>query len=191
MNESLRIRLYGSPVFWFTLGAIIAIAAALLVYLLIIEDGEEAGTAGGPNASLAPVEGSEEDLVALTEELGYPIYWVGEQQGTKIEIITFSDGQVYVRYLGEDDPIGDPRPDFMTVGTYPVDDPYGELLELSQQRGTTEEYLEEGGIAVQAEDSPNSAYLAWPGGDVQIEVYSPQPEEALRIATAGDVVPAG
>jgi hypothetical protein len=182
--------LFWSPAFRLTVAAVLVIAAGVVVYLFVIEDGDEAATEVGPAASVAPSQGTEEDLVALADELGHPVYWLGEREGTKLEITTLSDGQVYVRYLGSDDPIGDPRSDFLTVGTYPVDDPYGELLELSERKRSTEETLEQGGLAVQTKDAPHSAYFAWPDGDVQVEVYSPQAREALRLAVAGDVVPA-
>jgi hypothetical protein len=182
--------LFWSPAFRITVCVILAIAAGVAGYLLVVKDEDKGGPDVGPDASVAPVQGTEEDLVALADELGYPIYWLGEREGTKLEITSLSDGQVYVRYLGEDDPIGDPRSDFLTVGTYPVDDPHGELLELSERKGTTEESLEQRGLAVQIEDAPHSAYFAWPDGEVQVEVYSPQPGEALRLALAGDVLPA-
>ena len=40
-------------------------------------------------------------------------------------------------------------------------------------------------------DRPSSVYLAFPGGDVQVEVYDPSPRKARRLARSGRVRPTG
>jgi len=46
-----------------------------------------------------------------------------------------------------------------------------------------------GGIAVQSARSPKSVYVAYPGSDVQVEVYDPSPERARRLALSDRLRP--
>lgn len=173
-------------------GAVIAAVVAsvavagFLVWLLVIRDD---GTTTGVDAGAVPVEASEADLAALSETVGHPIYWIGEQEGTKVELTRLSDDQVYLRYLDEGAAIGDPRPDFLSVGTYPVGNAYEKLEAVAQLEGTAAEMLDEGALAVQSDEAPESVYVAYPDRDLQIEVYDPNPRQAFRIATSGAVQP--
>lgn len=163
-------------------GAIIVLA--VLAYFLFIRDGDTEVQADGQ-----PVAVSEGDLAALAEDIGHPIYWVGERPGTTLEATRLADDQVYIRYLTDDAEAGDPRPQFLTIGTYPVEDAYGTLEQFAERDDSTEEVLDDGGLAVRSDDAPSSVYVAYPDQDVQIEVYDPSPAQAFRIATSGEVRP--
>lgn len=173
-------------------GAVIAAVVAsiavagFLVWLLAIRDDE---TTTSVNADAVPVEASEADLAALAEKVGHPIYWIGAQQDTAIELTRLSDDQVYVRYLDDGAAIGDPRPAFLSVGTYPVSDAYETLEAVAELEGSIAEELDDGALAVQSENAPSSVYLTHPGEDLQIEVFDPSPKRALRTATSGEIRP--
>ncbi len=72
----------------------------------------------------------------------------------------------------------------------PVEGAFGALQRASRKRGSTAAETTDGGLAVTDEPSPTSVYLAYPGQDLQIEVFDTDPERALDIAVSGDVRPA-
>ena len=51
--------------------------------------------------------------------VGHDVYGVAAPAGTRPEVTRSSTGEVWVRYLGGDAKLGDPRADYLTVGTYP------------------------------------------------------------------------
>ena len=48
------------------------------------------------------------------------MYRLGPRTGFTYELRRLPNGQVYIRYLPEHVEVGDPRPDFETIGTYPA-----------------------------------------------------------------------
>lgn len=164
----------------------IAVVAGALVWLLAIRDGGEGATARVDGARLL---GSETDLAVLSADVGHPVYWPGERAGTRLEATMLEDGQVFVRYLDEGAAAGDPRPQFLSVGTYPVRDAYETLEAVARLEGSAAESLDDGALVVQSAEAPESVYMAYPGHDLQIEVYDPDARRALRIATSGAIHP--
>jgi hypothetical protein len=160
--------------------------AGFLVWFLVFRDER---TAVNPDA--VPVEASEADLKALSGSVGHPVYWIGDQEGTQIELTRLSDDQVYLRYLDEDAEVGDPGASYLSVGTYPVTDAYATLQAVAELEGSVAEELNDGALVVQSDEAPESVYMAYPDQDLQIEVYDSNPKRALRIATSGAVQPAG
>ena len=174
------------------LGAVIAIALliAFLVWLLLIRDsgGDTGGdVAAGGSAQIA----TPDELASLQDELGHPVYWVGERDGDQLELTRTPEDLVYVRYLPEGVVAGDDRPNFLTIGTYPVKDAFDVTTEAGTQKNATSAKASDGGVVVQNSTAPNSVYVAYPGQDLQIEVYDPDPKEALDLATSGEVKPVG
>ena len=100
--------------------AIVAVVIAVVAAIVLLSLDDEDDTPIAP--ADAPQPASAADLGALAERLGHPVYWVGEQDGTTLELTEEAGGEVYVRYLSGDAEVGDPRSDFLTVGTYPVGD---------------------------------------------------------------------
>jgi hypothetical protein len=119
-----------------------------------------------------------------------PIYWLGERPGTEIELTEQESGRIYVRYLEDGAEAGDERAEFLTVGTYPSKDGVAEVRRAARNGdGTVVARTDDGAVLLIDPGSPNSAHLAYPDGGSQIEVYSPKPGEALRLASRGAVRP--
>lgn len=176
---------------WIRVAAVIAVAlaAGFLVWLLVIRGSADvAPAAAAPRAGGGPVASSAGELSSLQDELGHPVYWAGEQDG-EIELTLTDDERVYVRYLDGDAEIGDPRPEFLTVGTYPVEGAF-ESLERARKRGSKAAETPDGGLVVTDEASPTSVYIAYPEQDLQVEVYDTDPARALDLAVSGGVRPA-
>jgi hypothetical protein len=171
--------------------AVIAAGAVigLLVYLFVLRDDD--GSDEGQVRPGQPAVATEDDLAELASVLGHPIYWIGPQEGAELEVTRLPDDRVYVRYLTKGARIGDPRPDFFTVGTYPVKRAQRVLQGYAEQEGSIVESTGDGAMVVTNEDFPNSVYMAFPDqDDLQIEVYDEDSELALEIATSGAVRPA-
>lgn len=77
----------------------------------------------------------------------------------------------------------------LTVGSYPVKGAFSSVQRLSGQSGFVPVAVTGGAVAAYPKAAPTSVYLAYPGSDAQIEVYSPKHGEAASLVTAGKIVP--
>jgi hypothetical protein len=171
---------------WRRFVAVIAavIVVGLAAWLLIFHrDSDSPATPGDPTAVSA------EQLGEFATSLGHPVYWAGERPDTTYELTHSPDGHVFVRYLTEGAPVGDERPMFLTIATYPAHDSIRALLNEGQERDAIVERAPHGGLAVMDKNRPTSVYLAYPEADYQIEIYDPSPERALELALSGNVQP--
>jgi hypothetical protein len=171
-------------------GAVIAVAvvAGFLVWLFIIRDrgGDASKFEDGQPTEISE---SESGVGSLASAAAHPVYWVGTQPDTKLEATLLSSGNTYVRYLTPDAAIGDSNPDFTTVGTYPVPNAFKALKNVSIQSGSVVKKTPDKGLVVTNTSNPTSVYIAYRGQDLQVEVYDPNPKQALRFATSGAVTP--
>jgi hypothetical protein len=119
------------------------------------------------------------------------VYWAGQRRGAVYELTEAAQGRVYVRYLRRRSELGSRRPAFLTVGTYPQTDAYAQIQAAAKRRGAVSIQLGDGGLAVYDRARPTSIYLAYPGGDVQVEVYDPSAGEARRLVRSGTIRLAG
>jgi hypothetical protein len=163
---------------------VLAIVVALAVWLIVKGNEESKPTATSSTASAATLD----TLRALPGEVGHPVYWVGARHGFTYEL-TEVDGNLFIRYLPFGVAVGDPRPDFLTIGTYEVANAHGSLKRQARQRGGHLRRTAGGGIAVWNENRPQSVYLAFPRSALEIEIYAASAERARRLAATGAVEP--
>ena len=168
--------------------AVIAVAAFLIWYFAIRDAGDD--DAVTESVGSGPVAATQPDLADFSEDLDQPIYWAGEQpRTTELELTQTQDGNVYVRYLTGDAPVGNTKPSYLTIGTYPFPDAYHALKVIGDRPGGEVRRIEGDGLVVTNSNSPTSVYLAYPGKDIQVEVYDPRPSRALDLVTSGAVAP--
>lgn len=136
-----------------------------------------------------PVEATQAMLKALEKELGRPVFWVGPKDATTYELTRTADGSVYIRYLDKGAPLGDAKPDYVTVGSYPQENPFETVTASSEREGAQVDELADGGLAVANADRPGSIYLAYPGSKVLVEVFAPDPAQARKLVRDGEVRP--
>ncbi len=147
------------------------------------------------SSSSTPAEGEPEAVTAtqLSEfaaERGKPVYWLGERRDDTYELTDSTSGPVYIRYLTGGAEAGDERAKFITVATYPTDNGVAALRKAAgEQSGAKLAKTDDGAVLLIDPSSPDNAHLAYRGANLQIEVYSPVPGEALRLAARGDVQP--
>lgn len=179
------------------IGAVIAVAAvaAFLVWFFAIRDTGDNDNGGGTqasNPSSVPAQAAtEQDISSLAQKDNQPIYWAGEQPGTTdLELTKTNDGNVYVRYLTGNAPIGTPKPSYLTVGTYPFGNSLHAIKVIAKQPGAHTFNVANNGLAVQNSSSPTSVYVAYPDEKgYEIEVYDPDPAKALDLVKSGDIQP--
>jgi hypothetical protein len=170
----------------------IAIAAALVVWLVVVRDDSGSSSAETPHVAAIPaVAASPERLHDLSVEAGRPVYWLGPRADQTYELTRTPLDRIYVRYLPSGVTVGTTEAKYPLVGTYPVDNAYDVLKQLAKRSGESSFSAPKGGFAVYSTDRPTNIYLAYPGSDVQIEVFDPSAEHARELVTSGQVVPVG
>jgi hypothetical protein len=175
------------------IGAVVAVAVAVaFVVWLLVRNGDSNNASSGQSQTveaISPVAASPDRLRDLSAEVGRPIYWVGPRADDTYELTRTSQDRIYIRYLPSGVPVGTKDASYTIVGTYPVAHAYGVLEALAKKSGEISFTAPHGGIAVYGTSRPTNVYLAYPGSDVQIEVYDPSAERARELISSGQVSP--
>lgn len=165
-----------------------AAAAAILMLTLAPgcggSDSEPSGQASAGTVRIVSPDALREAVAAGTT----PIYWAGEQEGTELELSQPDGDRTYVRYLTDEAEAGDGRADFLTVSTYVQSNAVAVLRRQSKRSGGTIEHGPGNATVYFDRQSPGSVYLAYPGSPVEVEVYDPSFERALRLVNSGQIV---
>lgn len=158
-------------------------------WLIDLDEATKEGSSSSPSPSPDQAQAATvAQLSDLAARASGPIYWAGERSGFTYEL-TRSHGNTYIRYLPPGVRVGDKRPDFLTIGTYPEKDSYNKLRAQAHERKNRAVKLPTGGIAVWSTTRPQSIYLSDPDSDAQVEVYEPSAAKARQLAVSGHVVP--
>jgi hypothetical protein len=164
-------------------GLAIAVLGMVLLWFLVIKAEDDAASDG---PKVVDVGG----LSDAADRVGHPVYWVGERDGTRYELSESDSGRVYVRYLTGDAQPGVRSTAFTTVATYPVDDGVAALRRAAKVRpGAELARGKDGATLLINPNTPGSIHVAYPGSKEQIEVYSPNVKQGLKLVTSGAVVP--
>lgn len=167
------------------LGALVALGlAAFLIGWLVLGGGD----GGGSSATNGASPRSESELREFAASSPHPVYWAGPRNDHTYELTKTTDGRVFVRYLPSGVEAGDPRPDFLTIGTYPRRNAYSELKRAAKAPGALSRPIPQGGIAVLSKGS-SSVYFGYPDAAYQVEVYAPGAGAARELVLGGQVVP--
>jgi hypothetical protein len=163
----------------------LVILAALIFAGIKIFGGDDSSSNNGSG----PEGLSQSALVSTAADAGHTVYWVGPNSETEqYEYTRTEDGRVYVRYLNNGAPVGDPRPDFLTVGTYEVPDAKAALETSASQSGA--KVQQEDGFDLLKGTSGQNVYVVFDDqADLQIEIFHPTPGQALKFAKSGDLQP--
>jgi hypothetical protein len=166
---------------------IVVVALVALGVILLGGDDSDESTPGEAVAL------SESELLGQAESLGHPTYWVGPRPGTtSYELTATPDGRNYVRYLTGEAQAGDPQPSFLTIGTYSVPNARQALRKASNESNGGEKVAHHSGYEVLAGASGSNAYVVFDNQpDLQIEVFSPEPGQAVELAESGVLRPLG
>jgi hypothetical protein len=160
---------------------VVALVLALGLWLRFADGDEEPGSASaGPRLS-------QDALIDRAQSSGATVYWIGPRDGVGYEFTTTPRGRAFVRYLPQGVDAGDPRPNFLTVATYPVSNGVSALRRAGRGEGAQLIELPSDALVYANREQPTSAYLARPGWRYEVEVYHPEPGEAMRLVLTGQV----
>jgi hypothetical protein len=168
------------------LAGAVAITAVVAV-LLVLRDDAGTGTILTPNAGAILV--SQAQLEQLADSVDHPVYWAGPKNGFAYELTETAHGRIFIRYLPQGVPAGDPRPDFLTVGTYSEQSSFAGLKSAAKRQGAVSVDIDNDGIALFDAKKPTSVYFGYPDVSYQVEVFSPSGETARSLVLAGKVKP--
>lgn len=164
---------------WLLRGAVfgLAIAVALITWLLTRGDGEEAGP---EEARIVSVQ----ELAELAGAAGYPIYWAGEIRGKEIQFVETGEGVSisYVNAVGEEPAL--------TIASYPDVDATSSLESFANQPGSSKRYANGRGVIINSGE-PANVYFASPDNRTQVEIYGAAPQRVQELALSTQVQPIG
>jgi hypothetical protein len=163
---------------------VLTIAAAVIVWLIVKGDDNGTSSPGRAPANAVTVA----TLRNLHGSVGHEVYWAGSRPKFTYEL-TEVGPNIFIRYLPAGVGVGDPRPSFLTVGTYPRQRSYAVLAQSAKRPGNTSRRIAGRGIALWSDARPQSVYVAYPGSKVQIEVYDPSAARARSLVFSGAVKP--
>jgi hypothetical protein len=166
--------------------AVVAAAVVGVVAYLLIDGGDDGGDDGDKQVNAAS---DAEQVRELAAQEDHPVYWAGSQGAETLEWTELPSGEIYVRYLTGGAEPEDPRPLFLTVGTYPVGDGIAAIERAAEEPGGETFDVEGGGTGFVNESTPTSVYFAYPGSEYQIEVFHPDPERARELVQSGEIKP--
>ncbi len=180
----------------------LAVAGALLAWVLVdrSDDDDAAAPTQTAEATTPTLESTPAETVsqptlqtiaalrAAAAISPNPIYWAGARAGTRLEVSQTSSGTVFVRYLPNGTAAGDLEP-HLTVATYARPNAYTEVQAAAKNEGSAVVELEDGGLAVYDKASPTNLHIAYQGEAFQVEVFSPEDGEALRLVENGKIKP--
>jgi hypothetical protein len=126
---------------------------------------------------------SEKELRKLVTEQKVNAYWAGPVSNATYSLNTTSVGQVFVRYVLKGQNCDSETKEFRVIATYAVAGAYDSTKAAGSQSNGVSLANADGSIVYFNKDVPTNVYVAYPGIDYQIEIYDPNPKDAVTIAT--------
>jgi hypothetical protein len=164
---------------------VVLIAAVAVVAFLVLRNDDNGSSE--PASTNGPEGISQQGLVDLAGSVDHPVYWAGPRPNNEYELTIADNGNIFIRYLAPDTPVGSREVASLTIGTYPA---AGANLETAAAKpGAKTGKAPDGALVVTNSSNPTSVYLGYPDTDHQVEVFDPNPKEAFNLATSGAIVP--
>lgn len=169
--------------------AVIALALSIAFFVWAVRRNngdDESAPAQTPTPAQAETRiVSEEALAEVASTVGHDVYWAGPIPDTELEATESEDGSVLVRYLEDGAEVGEGQAAFLTIGSYPLVDTKKTMEEFAEQPGAIIRQTPDGREVMTTKQRPTNVYFATPDEVLQIEVFDPSPERAMRLARSG------
>jgi hypothetical protein len=163
-------------------------AAALALALLVGCGGSDSSSSSTESASPGAAEIVSPDSLRETASEAVPIYWAGERKGTELELSRPDKDRTYVRYLTGGAKAGDKRAEFLTIGTYAQSNAVASLRRQAERSGGTLGHAPGNATVYYDRGNAQSVYLSYPGSPVEVEVFDPSFQHALRLVNSGQII---
>lgn len=127
-------------------------------------------------------------LKSYATALNQVIYWAGPRKGYTYELTRTANNWFYVRYLPPLVKVGT-RGKYLTIATYPLPGALASLTASTSYGKPLAVVGNSAAIARVEKGKATNVYVAYPGIDLEIEVYAPKPSVARAVATSGALQP--
>jgi hypothetical protein len=167
------------------LALIVLLVAVAVVAFLVLKNDDNGGSE--PASTHGPEGISQQGLVDLAGSVDHSVYWAGPRSGSRYELTIADNGNIFIRYLAPNTPVGSREVASLTIGTYPAAG--ANLQKAAERPGAKSGQTPDGALVVTNSSNPTSVYIGYPDADHQVEVFDPNPKEAFSLATSGAIVP--
>jgi hypothetical protein len=170
------------------IAALIGVVLAVTVAFNALSGGDNAGSPSAKQGGEA-IALTEYELLSRAERLGGSAYWVGPRLGSDhFELEREGTGNLYLRYLTTDSRAREQRASSLTVASYPVVEARQRLERAARSKG--DRLSRHDGFVMLGSDSSFDAYIVFDElPELQVEIYSPQRGEAVKLALSGSLTP--
>jgi hypothetical protein len=132
---------------------------------------------------------TEPELRRFASSLPERAYWAGPRADRRYEVTHTSSGATFVRYLPPGAEVGTAGARYLTVVTYPRRAALRVLRAAARAPGAKTISISGGGLGVYYGGVPTNVHLAFPDGNVEVEVFSPSKEVAIELVRRGAIEP--
>ncbi len=162
---------------------------ALLVFgaISLFSNGSSTSSTQSSEGQLAL---SEDELKSVVANLNSVVYWVGPLDNAKYTLDVTDAGAAFVRYLPNGEGANDTAKNYLIVATYRVNAAYDAVKTAGNEQDGIGLMTSDGAAVYYNKNAATNVYMAYPGQDLQIEVFDPSPGKALQLVnTTGLVKP--
>ena len=124
---------------------------------------------------------SEQELKSVVMNLNSVIYWAGPLENAKYTLNVDEAGAAFIRYLPNGEGANDTEKKYLTVATYKVNAAFDAVKAAGNEQDGIGLITADGAAVYYNKNSASNVYLAYPGQDLQIEVFDPTPGRALQL----------
>ena len=171
---------------------VLLVAVGLGVYFATKSSGKKGtgGTTGKYHAITARIITAGQ-LKSEARTLGQQFYWAGPQRGYSYEFRRTVQGYIFVRYLPNGLHAG-AEGDFLDIATYPFTQAVAGIKDQAKKaknKGLNAKVIRgrDGSYIYVDPKRPRTVYMAFPGINVEVEIFGQSPVDAVRLARSGNV----
>ena len=176
------------PKIWVTMlvTAMVTVLLAFGAFSLFLNNSDTSAT----QSTAGQLALTESELKSVVANLNSVIYWVGPLENAKYTLDVTDAGAAFVRYLPNGEGANDTAKNYLIVATYRVNAAYDAIKTAGNEQDGIGLMTSDGAAVYYNKNAATNVYLAYPGQDLQIEVFDPSPGKALQLVnTIGLVKP--
>lgn len=126
---------------------------------------------------------TEVELKAAVKKLNLTVFWAGPLKDAKYTLNASDPKQIFVRYLPGGKGVGDTKRQYRVIATYVVPGAFASTAAAGNQTNGVTLSRADGAVVYYNKLEPTNIYLANKDSNFQIEVYDPDPNTSLQLAT--------
>jgi hypothetical protein len=131
---------------------------------------------------------SQNQLQSLVAEESITAYWAGPRSGYLYTIDATVEERIYIQYIQENKNSSNVVANSRVIATYFAKDGFARTVAAATRTGNTGFRNPNGSVVFYAKNRNTDIYLAFPGKEVQIEIFDPLAGQALSLAVLQDQI---